>query len=1318
MAYAQNHVNRSFSKPYTSPSACEDKSTCGWDETGVGGLPRAESKGRKEAPALVGPFRFFGYFFLKKVTTQWEKIILLIGCLIVSTNGIAQDIRFRLLTTANIADLSLDDPFWHQTEAFLRNIQEPFCLLINGDLIATTAYPRLTTPDSIRIERLVGWFDNLPLGQLVLLPGDRDWDDNGPQGWESVQALEAFVKRRKTAGVRWPVDDGCPGPKVLELTQDLDLVCIQTQWWNHPYERPRPADATCKIATEEDFLEALEDAIKESQDRDVVIAGHFPLTSLGEYGGRMPLKSHIFPFYRNTHGQHIPLPLVGSMITAYRQNIGRSKDIVNHRFADIRQTLEDVFLSNRSLIYLSGHEHNLQILRKEDNYLINSGSPAKAFYTGNSEEAHYAQKERGLIEITYHTDGKTTTSVHVYEPKKGFEKDWGKVLFLSTCILNPHAANDSSNEITPLSLSSQIPFNLSFGFCGDNPLLSIDGSTFFDSTLIQAAGPVYKAGGLKKFFWGKHYRDAWTTPVAVSYLNLDTLRDGLEMVKIGGGHETQSIRFLSPYLKEFNFRSIAKNPVNRLSYDLRSTIAGYILQDQTSSQIPYGALTLPPLMDALDILHPSPHLYLLPPDQRLGIYQENFGHMMGLFEENPKGPVTGKLGFGGADEVRRSFRFFRELYQNHDALVDKTAYATARVFDILIGDWARHEDNWKWAGFQLGDQMVYRPIPRDRDQAFSLRDGLFPWLADRRWIRPQGEHFGYSIGDVHSLTWSARHLDRLLGNQLDHQQWQFVAEDVQHRLTDSLIALAIKRLPPEVYAKDGQKIIKKLISRRDELGTSVHRFYHLLAKEVDVVGSNMEEYFEVVRAANGSVEVFMYNRDREASDQKGNKFYYYRKFVPDETKEVRLFGLGGDDVFVLRGKSPRSILVRVVGGPGADIIQDSSRVGGPNKRTWVYERDTTSQVNLGREGKFVYNVHDNAFNYDRKAFAYDQVLPLPYIAFNRDDHFLFSMGVELIDQKYGKFPYNSWHTFRGTIAENGSYGLRYRGHFRQVFENWDLALTADIESPTRFFYFFGLGNNTTKDQALFDQDFYRTRYDAKRFSIGLNQAFWGRSHFYMGFRYENNEPQIQAHTILFSDEYQDLFGREKANLLFGRIELDLDLRDNRSLPMRGMRLFLQHDNGIATNVAGKIFAKNQGSLEYFSTIRGRMPLTLGLKIGAGHSLGPVPFYHLFSLGDRNHLRGYFRNRFTGRSVTYFNSELRWQIANLSSVSVPIRLGIKAFFDVGRVYMEKEPSQKFHTGYGVGLFIVPYKERFTLTFSTAFSKEENLYLRFSIGVPFR
>ena len=41
----------------------------------------------------------------------------------------------------------------------------------------------------------------------------------------------------------------------------------------------------------------------------------------------------------------------------------------------------------------------------------------------------------------------------------------------------------------------------------------------------------------------------------------------------------------------------------------------------------------------------------------------------------------------------------------------------ARLLDMLIGDWDRHDDQWRWVAFEEG-KHDFKAIPRDRDQAF------------------------------------------------------------------------------------------------------------------------------------------------------------------------------------------------------------------------------------------------------------------------------------------------------------------------------------------------------------------------------------------------------------------------------------------------------------------------------------------------------------------------------------------------------------------------------------------------------------------------
>ena len=177
-------------------------------------------------------------------------------------------------------------------------------------------------------------------------------------------------------------------------------------------------------------------------------------------------------------------------------------------------------------------------------------------------------------------------------------------------------------------------------------------------------------------------------------------------------------------------------------------------------------------------------------------------------------------------------------------------------------------------------------------------------------------------------------------------------------------------MPSEIYAIEGIEIEKKLKVRRENLDKFVMDYYKLLAKYVDVLGSTKKEKFDVIRMEDGSVEVVV-------SIKKEPKNLYDRTFFPKETKEIRLFGLGNEDIFIVHGNSKKSIKLRIIGGAGKDSIVDQSVVKGPSKQTLIYEKNQESIIFKGKESKIINSWNDKVYEYDRQAFAYNTYFPYP-----------------------------------------------------------------------------------------------------------------------------------------------------------------------------------------------------------------------------------------------------------------------------------------------------------------------------------------------------
>jgi hypothetical protein len=267
-----------------------------------------------------------------------------------------------------------------------------------------------------------------------------------------------------------------------------------------------------------------------------------------------------------------------------------------------------------------------------------------------------------------------------------------------------------------------------------------------------APNPEYAAGATHRFFFGNGYRDLWTAPVEVPVLDLATFAGGLTPVKKGGGFQTRSLRLTGKDGRSYAFRSVDKDAVSVLPEDLRKTLVADIVRDATSSAHPTAALVVAPLLEAAGILHPSPILVVMPDDPALGSFRAEFAGLLGLLEERPSG---GDESFGGADKVDTTDELFARMRKDADVNVDLEAYLKARLVDLLVGDWDRHKDQWRWArlGEKKGD--AWQPVPRDRDQAFSRYDGFLATVA--RLYFPQLAKFDEKPGGVLELSWNARH---------------------------------------------------------------------------------------------------------------------------------------------------------------------------------------------------------------------------------------------------------------------------------------------------------------------------------------------------------------------------------------------------------------------------------------------------------------------------------------------------------------------------------------------------------------------------------
>ena len=164
--------------------------------------------------------------------------------------------------------------------------------------------------------------------------------------------------------------------------------------------------------------------------------------------------------------------------------------------------------------------------------------------------------------------------------------------------------------------------------------------------------------------------------------------------------------------------------------------------------------------------------------------------------------------FGNSKKIINSQDAIEKLQKHQDHLVDVDFAVRNRLIDILIGDWDRHDDQWRWATFEKEGKTVYRPIPRDRDQAFFKFDGVVMSITNRKWLIRKFQPFKEGIRDIAGLNFNARYFDRSFLVEADREDWINQARTIQNSITDEVIEQAIHQLPPETFPLNGEELIR------------------------------------------------------------------------------------------------------------------------------------------------------------------------------------------------------------------------------------------------------------------------------------------------------------------------------------------------------------------------------------------------------------------------------------------------------------------------------------------------------------------------------
>lgn len=1090
---------------------------------------------------------------------------------------------------------------------------------------------------------------------LLLAPGRSEWDNGRLHGKEVIKKVEDDLKEHYHGEVFMP-EPACPGPEEVVLNDHLVVILLDTYWWVHKHDRRY---RKCDIESDADVLILIQDAIRRHYPtKHVVIAGQQSLEGYGNSGGHFSWKQSVL---------EAPYSL-------YRKVLGLRTDHNYPEFKAFRDAMLAMLQQYPYVIYLSSGDDNLQYFEDEDVHHIISGSMVHQGYVNPAPEA-FGTSQKGFARLHFSATGDANLEFYGAD----------NLLFQKQLYIRD--LNQLAEDIT----DRQLP----------------------DSAVAKASSQ-YNIPASRFFWLGKNYREVWATEIEAPVFDISTKMGGLSVVKRGGGQQTKSLRLEDKNGREYVLRSIEKYAEGALPSSLKETFAVDLVQDQISASNPYAAPVVTRLAQYAGVFHTNPEIVFVPDDPLFGIYRPDVANQLFLFEERPDGKRKDVTSFGSSKNIISTGKVVEASLSKKEHQIDTEAVLRARLFDIWINDWDRHADQWRWAAFKENGKTIYKPIPRDRDQAFFLNEGAIPWLASRKWLLPKIQGFDEFTENVPGVSFNARYFDRFFLTQPSWKDWLSEIDSLKVKLDTAKINSAVQVFPKEVQPLCADQTAGILKVRLTNLEPMARQLYLYLAKEVDITGSFQNDNFRIIIPNDNSIQVIQ----TAGIERKNNAdTLYNRTFYASETRKIRIYGLQGDDHFTLTGQHKNKIKMTLIGSNDEnEMVYESGRT--PRFITIYDKKGTNLSPSLKPRLRSRYN--QEALEYDPEAFKMDVILPGLFTGYNRDDG-VFLGGGPIIN-KYSRYSRQQYKILGNYAFLTNSANFHLSGDFFYPLKRLEINTLADIKAPRYVSNYFGMGNESTWESDGSKIEYHLVRMTQYFVTTEFNkQIFKGDAHkIGLGLFYKNTDVEETADKFitdipgnglnaedLKTHEYAGLSFMYRINTLNNReVKAEEEFVGSHTFPTRGMKLDAGFSQFIGLNDVAKDFSKASADFITYLSFAQRPRVVYAFRVGGEKVFGNYVFHEAAKLGQKSNLRGYRQTRFYGDASLYQNTEIRIRLKQFRTYLLNGSTGLTLFNDVGRVWLDGESSSRWHQGYGLGLWLSPF-DMALLNVSYAHSKEDDL-----------
>jgi hypothetical protein len=1172
-----------------------------------------------------------------------KKLPLLFVLLLGILNVQAQDsVQYRMILIGDAGEIDMQQSavLKHAAANVLKNKTSVFYL---GDNIYLRGMGLPCSPEEAETQKILQ-SQYQPMraagAPVYFIPGNHDWDKMGPLGLAKIKRQWEYLNQQGDKLLKMVPENGCPDPVEINLTNDLTVIAFDSEWWLYPFNKSNPG-GECDCKNKDDIADKIKLIFERNKDKVIILASHHPFQSYGTHGGYFSLKDHIFPLTVANKDLWVPLPVIGSLYPFLRSTFSNPEDLGHPLYKDMIKKVDAVFGSFPNLIHVAGHEHGLQFIKSKQVQVV-SGAGAKQTYAIKGKYSLFADATQGYVTADLLIDKRVRFTYYI-DSDKGV-----KQVFTYT---------------QPYTSVKNVPDTL------HTPIKA-------DSIMVRVHPKYDSVSNFHRRWFGENYRKEWAAETKLPVIRLSQIHGGLKAESIGGGFQTHSLRLIDKDGKEWVLRSVEKQPEKILPDEFQETFAKDWVNDAMSAQHPFSALVVPPLADAARVPHANPIIGVVSPDPVLGQYANIFANKVCLLEEREPG--------GKSDNT---VKMIGKMLEDNDNTVDGDEFLRARLLDLLIGDWDRHGDQWRWRDEDKGKGKFYTAVPRDRDQVFYTNQGVLPTIAAQPWVAPNLQGFSGEIYSVKYSLWKTMFMQRWPSVQYSHEQWTKIVNDFVAAETDDVLEAGLRRLPESSYKLRHDVLLKQLKERRANIPAEMEYYYKFINKIVDIHTSNKNELVTVKDEPNGSLNVIInkINKDGEIKDTLMNQNYH-----PDITKELRIYVSGGDDKVVLdNATSP--IKLRFIDSTGTktyNIVKSLNTVQ-------LYDRGKKLSI-TGDESRVNKHISKDSANTSYlRVNLMNVIAPLANISYNPDEGVLLGAGFKYTHQEgFQKLPYNDVQTvFASHSFTTKAFKIKYNGEWIHAFGKADFLMDAQLDFPDNI-NFFGRGNETLFVKVGDYRKYYRTRFDNFTFSPAFRwrnesgtSVTVGPAFQYYKLDVDDNIGRFITYPLLTNAP--DSYTFDKTKMHAGIVvNFTSDKRNDKVLPAWGsfVNIKLQEFNGLNNNSTS--FAQLIPQVALYKSLNAKSTIVLADRVGGGITIGKTAFYQSLFLGGQDNLLGYRLYRFAGQHSFYNNLELRIKLTDFASYIVPGQIGVIGFYDIGRVWENGQSSDKWHNGTGAGFYVAP------------------------------